>query len=243
MRASALSPVGMPLLNSSQIELCKWLGFLAMIADHANKLLFDGSMVGWAEFGRLAFPLFAFALSAGLSGSARAGVDRVALKLLLWGGISTLVTMPVWGGFRLNIFYTLAAGVLVGQFVWDLLQPSDRESISFDRTCVVLASILLSIFMEYQLVGVFMVAVTFVAYRAQSLLALAWWVISVGLLLLENYNNWSTAAVLVLAVLQFVQLRVPRIRGVFYWLYPSHLAVLGFAGWVLGTLPWQTIPA
>jgi len=48
-------------LNSSQIELFKWLAIFAMILDHVGFLLFPNE-IEFRIIGRVAFPLFAFVL-------------------------------------------------------------------------------------------------------------------------------------------------------------------------------------
>ena len=52
------------------------------------------------------------------------------------------------------------------------------------------------------------------------------WVLAVASLWLLNFNFWALTAVPTLLLATRVDLRVPRVRWVFYAFYPVHLAVL-----------------
>lgn len=201
-----------PQLNTWQIECAKWLGFVAMLADHTNKALFAGELVGWSEFGRLTFPLFAYALGSGLRSHADMG--SVEKRLWMWALASQVPFWLLWGRSDLNVLFALAGGVT-------FVQACARRDYLL---CAVLA--IGSTWVEFGWFGLGMVVASIYVARSQSLEVTCGWVASLALLGLSNGNDYALLSVPVLYLVQFVQLRVPRMRGVFYPLYPLHLLVL-----------------
>ena len=93
--------------HAGGLELVKWAGFAAMVADHID-LILCGRGVPWLhELGRFAFPAFAVALGMGLGMSERPGRGGAAILLP-----AVLAQAAWWAAeqpFRVNILFTFAA--------------------------------------------------------------------------------------------------------------------------------------
>jgi hypothetical protein len=55
-----ISSLAAPTVSTGQLDVLKVIAFLAMLSDHANKVLWHNAHPGMSIFGRLAFPLFAW---------------------------------------------------------------------------------------------------------------------------------------------------------------------------------------
>lgn len=214
-----------PRLSSSQIELCKWVGLLAMVCDHVDRAFFGDALIGWTEFGRLTFPAFAFALAQGLSQLEVERVGKVVVRLVVAGAVAQLFFFWLWGRGDLNCLFTFALGAGLW-WVW----------VSWRVALIVAVPLALwaSTAVEFQWPGLVMVVATIWACRGWG--GLPAWFFGLAVLGLVNRNSWGYLVVPLVFVLQLTPLAVPRVRGLFYWLYPGHMAVLCLVRAFLGVL-------
>ena len=103
-------------ISNGTIEGLKWLALLLMTGDHVNKYLFNETLPGLFEAGRLAMPIFVFVLAYNLARPGlleRGGFKRAIIKLAVCGVISTVPFIALGslydGWYPLNIFFTLLA--------------------------------------------------------------------------------------------------------------------------------------
>lgn len=101
-----------------QFQLMKWIAFVSMFVDHAQKAGLWTSTPLSSAFGRLAFPLFVIAFSAGTIARWRLGREIHWLRITGFGFVAQLVFPFVFGlhWWSLNILFVF----VVGGAVWKL---------------------------------------------------------------------------------------------------------------------------
>jgi hypothetical protein len=217
------APSAAPLrIADGTLEALKWLALALMLLDHVNTFLYDRALPGAYQAGRWVAPVFAFVLAYNLArpGALAQGVHgRVMRRLLLYGVLATPPFMAMVGNWwPLNIMFLLLAGTAV---VYGL-DRGDARGLAVAGLALVAGGLLA----EYFYPGVAMVVTAWVYCREPNGRHFAAWVLAVASLWLVNYNFWALTAVPTLLLATRVDLRVPRVRRVFYAFYPAHLAVL-----------------
>jgi hypothetical protein len=220
--SAAATPVIIP---NGTLEALKWLGLVLMTLDHTNKYLFDGKLPIAFEAGRLAMPIFGFVLAANLArpGAFAAGLyGRTMRRLAIYGVIATPFFLAladrVGGWWPLNILFMLltAAGVAC------LLQKNGIVN----RIGAIALFALGGSVVEFWWFGVaFVLAAKWYVTSARVAALIVCALPLAGLQLLDN-GLWALAALPLMVVAPHVDIRVPRLRHVFYVFYPLHLALL-----------------
>src|SRR3989344_3632203 len=98
-------------LSSNALKL---IACATMLIDHVGALFFPGVLL-WRLVGRLSFPLFAFLIAEGAEQSSDA--RKYLFRLLALAVVSELpyrlfIHATGFAGQRLNIFFTLSAGLV-----------------------------------------------------------------------------------------------------------------------------------
>ncbi|HET8692097.1 MAG TPA: TraX family protein [Steroidobacteraceae bacterium] len=207
--ASRLFPRG------EAIEALKWLGLAAMLVEHWMRYV-AGDLPAWAyAVGRLAFPLFVFALALGTRALATARLPAVIVRMLAFGIAAQVAQLAVDApAGQANILFTFALGVTA---VWLLESgwPPFLQALSLATIGV------LGLWCEFGVMGVALVAVTVKLARAGEAPAVAWLAVAalVGALALPNRNHFALAAVPLALAVGRSGIRIPRVRRAFYWIY------------------------
>ncbi|HEX6362629.1 MAG TPA: TraX family protein [Albitalea sp.] len=217
--ASRPAPVAIP---DGTLEAIKWLALALMVLDHVNTFLYDRTLPGAFQAGRLVFPLFAFVLGCNLArpGAFERGVHgRVVARLALFAVLATPAHWALVGRWwPLNILVTLLAATLT---VYGL----ERR----DAWGVVLAGAAFlagGLVGDYFYPGVAMAVAAWAYCRRPRLPRLLAWVAATASLATVNFNFWALAALPLLWIGRHADLRVPRLRWFFYAVYPLHLALI-----------------
>jgi len=204
------------------LEALKWVALVLMLLDHVNTFLFNRTLPGAYQVGRWVAPVFAFVLAYNLArpDALRRGVHlRVMARLLAFGLLATPPFMALVGRWwPLNILFLLLAGAAT-------IYGLDRGG----WAGIAIAALALGVgglLAEYFYPGVAMVVAAWAFCREPNGRHFALWVLFTASLVLLNGNLWALTAVPVLLLAPHVDLRVPRLRWMFYALYPLHLAVL-----------------
>ena len=208
-------------INDGSIESVKWLALILMTADHINHFLLKMQVPVMYEIGRLAMPIFGFVLAFNLArpGAFERGIHlRTMKRLLIFGLLATPFYGVLHKWLPLNILFTL---LLVTYLIY-IAEKDGKDS----RLLFILMFCIAGFFVEYAWFGV--------AYCLA-----AWWFckspnLERGLLLLAitvslwvtNLNFWACAALPLIYLASFSNIRIPRLRFVFYAYYPIHLALL-----------------
>ena len=212
-------------MSDGKVEAIKWLGLVLMTGDHVNKYLFNGTLPVLFQVGRIAMPLFVFILAFNLArpGALEYGVyHRSIFRLVVFSAIASLPFIALGGVFfgwwPLNILCML----LVLTIILYLIELGTVSSYA-------------------AAVGVFLIGGSFVEFfwpalafglavwwysKCPSWLALAVAVAALASLYFINRNMWALAILPVIILATFVDLRIPRLRWVFYVYYPLHLVAL-----------------
>jgi len=207
------------------LETIKWLALVLMTGDHVNKYLFNGTKEWLFDGGRIAMPLFVFVLAYNLArpgAIVRGAYRRTIWRLLVVGG----VTMPAFvalgglvaGWWPLNIMFTMAT-------IAGMLLLVDRGTVAC-RACAAGAFLAAGAMVEFWWPALALGLAVWLYCRRPSWLAIALATAAFAGLWYVNGNPWAFAAVPIALGAFGADLRVPRLRWVFYAYYPAHLVAL-----------------
>jgi hypothetical protein len=210
-------------ITSGTMEAIKWVALLSMTIDHANRFFYDQTVSAAYCAGRLAMPLFAFILAYNLAqpGTLSRGIyTRVLTRLILFGLLAT----PGYMAMRhlelplpLNIMFMLAAAVAALYFY----EQGER----FGKIIATAIVLIAGFYVEYIWVGILFCLAAWCYCRKPSLLALFAWLITFLLLDELNGNHWALLSLPLIYLGTKVDLKIPRIRYLFYVYYPLHLSI------------------
>jgi len=219
--------------TDGQLELLKWVALASMFVDHIGRHLLGAGYATW-EFGlgRIAFPLFVLVIALNLArpGDRAGRAARTSRRLALWCVVSLVPSVMARGEPQMiNVLGTLGLGAAL---CWAI---ESRAAVAL-RVLACLAVGVASNHVEFGLAGVFMVAAIYL-WQAHDepgaalvavllFLATAWLNRSFGGL----YGLLGTLACLPIAwVARHVPAQIPRLKHLFYLVYPLHLAAIGVA--------------
>lgn len=226
---------GRPALpDHAAFEPAKLAAILAMAVDHYGKIVDLDLFEQTHALGRIAFPLFAAIVGARLARDPGLA-PRYLRNLVLWA----LASQPVYvvcgrDWLDLNIFFTLALGVVATAFLQSCDSRGDRLHLAG-----LAAAAIASTFVDYGPLGVAAIPIMTLALARFGATGL-WLAGPVGLAAnvvwalppLEAADFVALAAGPVLAATGLVRLRLPRLPAIaFYAFYPAHL--LAFHLWDL----------
>lgn len=215
------------LLSGGTVEALKWLGLVLMTGDHVNKYLFNATLPGLFEAGRLCLPIFVFVLSYNLArpGALDRGIHiRMMKRLTMYGVLSSIPFIALnlnhlhGGWWPLNVLFALLVititaylvekGGIVNLVASGTVFLIGGSSVEFWWSAIALG---LSIWMYCKHPS--WIAATFVVLSCAAL----WFI---------NKNLWGMAALPLIMIAKHIDLSVPRSRRMFYAYYPMHLALL-----------------
>ncbi len=210
--------------HDGTIEFVKWIALAAMLVDHVGLLVFDQGRFSLADdVGRIAFPLFAFVLGLKLavgSGAASPTSLRTVKRLFLWALISFvpfyLAAGRLWPP---NIFFTLGLGALA---CW--VESSALPD--WQRWLAYFGIVVASFGCDYFAPGVFLILSVCVLYRRASVSAAAATLLCCVLLAFMSWSPWTLLAIPIASSVHWLRLSVPRLKWLFYAIYPLHLLAI-----------------
>lgn len=213
--------------HDGALELVKWIALAAMLVDHAGALLFhqDASSLSY-RIGRISFPLFAFVLACKLSAKPAGDAQsllRTVRRLLIWALVSLVpfyLAMERW--WTPNIFFTLGLGVLACWVIESSL-PALRRSLAW------LGIFAASFGCDYFAPGVFLMPSVYLLYRRPGLPAAAVVLLCCAGIAWLTASLWAVLAIPIAAATHKMRIDVPRVRWLFYAIYPLHLLAIAAA--------------
>jgi hypothetical protein len=99
------------IFSGAPLDVVKLVAAILMVADHVNVMFLEHEANIWWNLGRIAFPLFCFALACNLQRGTR--VPEYVGMLLLLGAVSQPIYAMALGGDDGNILFTLAVGAAI----------------------------------------------------------------------------------------------------------------------------------
>jgi hypothetical protein len=209
-------------MDDGTLEGLKWLALVLMVLDHVDKYFFHEQYQIVFFAGRICMPLFALILAYNLArpDSLESGrYSRILRKLALFGALAMpaywLLGVPF---FVLNIMFTLAIGVLC---IWLI-----NEGGALNKTIALLAFFILSALVEFWWFGAAVIIVSWYFFNKPSVVSAALVVAAIASLAIVNRNFYALLALPIFFGAQYVKVAVPRLRHVFYVIYPAHLTLI-----------------
>jgi TraX protein len=221
-------------LNIKNLELLKYIAFVCMILDHINTFLYQGKIPYFYEIGRLAMPLFCFTFAYGLGcrrkheikTSTKKSEMNLVLKTLLNGVLSFYffycLNKPNIYWYPLNIMFLFSTVAFLIHYI---------ENKPFDLNRFFLCSIIFFIcgaVVDYFWIGLLFCLAVYYYAKTNHIYTLGLLIVSFLLLCWLNNNLFALLALILIWINSLKKIQIPRIKNLFYFLYPTHLAVLCF---------------
>jgi hypothetical protein len=198
---------------------------MTMLAEHWMRYVAGELPPGIFALGRLAFPLFVFALALGLRAQPLPKLAAVMLRLFLWAVVAQAMLLFVDApSLQLNVLFTFTFGVAAACAL-----GSGRSPLAAAVALCAIGAV--STRCEFGPAGVAFVAGSVALARAQDRPLVAWLVVAglLAALAVPNGNHWALAAVPVALALAALPIRIPRVRGVFYRMYALQFPIYAIA--------------
>ncbi|WP_256704108.1 TraX family protein [Paenibacillus sp. FSL R5-0766] len=206
--------------------MMQWIAMITMLIDHIGAVFFP-HIIELRIIGRIAFPIYAFAVYIGYKHTR--DVQKYIWRLFWIAIISQVPFMAAFNHYSLNVVWTLWSALLV-LFVIDKL-PSRLLGIPI----VIGAGWFMEISqMDYGMYG--LVLVLLFRYFQGPVLVVAHVLLNALYLLLHNSSvqMYSVLATAGIAIAQYYQagFRMKGPRWVWRYFYPAHLAIIAIIRWV-----------
>jgi hypothetical protein len=217
--ASGEAPAPLHIADGT-LEALKWLSLVLMTADHVNKFLFNERLPIVFEMARLVMPLFGFVLAYNMArpdARTTGAHARTARRLAVFGLVATPPFVVMVGWWPLNVMFMLLLAVGI---IWLL------DGGALHRIAAAALFIGAGAFVEFWWFGVASCVAAWAYCRQPTAGRALGWVLAIASLGVVNGNPWALAAVPIVFVAAHIDLRVPRLRGLFYLYYAGHLCTL-----------------
>lgn len=203
------------------LEVLKWTAMILMTLDHVNKYLLDASVPALYALGRLALPIFGFALAYNLARpqALADGVHvRVMKRLTIYGALATPAFWMLVGWWPLNVLFMLLAITVI---LWLYGQGGLHH-----RWLAALVLVVGGALVEFWWFGIFYGLACWAYCRSPSLGRGTAWVAATALLGVVNGNVAALAALPLLIAATQARFTAPRLRWLAYGFYPAHLTLI-----------------
>ena len=181
------------------------------------------------DIGRATMPLFMFVLAYNLARPNTLKNDvhlRAMKRLALFGIIATipyaaLNKLQLGGWWPINILGAL----FITTMIIYCLEKGDQKSF----TIAVLAFIFGGAVVEFFWFGILICLASWYYCKRPSWISLIVWVGATASLFIFNKNWYALAVIPVIFLAPRVQVRIPRMKNIFYIYYPAHLSAIWLA--------------
>ncbi|WP_405159025.1 TraX family protein [Paenibacillus sp. FSL H8-0283] len=206
--------------------MMQWIAMITMLIDHIGAVFFP-HIIELRIIGRIAFPIYAFAVYVGYKHTR--DVQKYIWRLFWIAIISQVPFMAAFNHYSLNVVWTLWSALLV-LFVIDKLPPK-----LLGIPIVIGAGWFMEISqMDYGMYGLLLVLLF--RYFQGPVLVVAHVLLNALYLLLHNSSvqMYSVLATAGIAIAQYYQagFRMKGPRWVWRYFYPAHLAIIAIIRWV-----------
>lgn len=206
--------------------MMQWIAMITMLIDHIGAVFFP-HMIELRIIGRIAFPIYAFAVYIGYKHTR--DVQKYIWRLFWIAMISQVPFMAAFNHYSLNVVWTLWSALLV------LLAIDKLPSRLLAIPIVIGAGWFMEISqMDYGMYGLLLVLLF--RYFQGPVLVVAHVVLNALYLLLHNSSvqMYSVMATVGIAIAQYYHagFRMKGPRWVWRYFYPAHLAIIAIIRWV-----------
>lgn len=228
-------------LSGAPLDCIKLAAATAMTFSHVNRILFHAEYPAFWYVGRLAFPLFAFAIAVHLARGAEA--RPYVQRLLLIAVISQPIYAVAFGVYSANVIFTLAAGAALAPLICAQRPLARHVAFAFAVAMILTPWLRARSGLDYGLAGVLLPAALIVCFEAK--IAYALWIaliiVGVSLYPIAPFSaivgavvasTLGCAAVIALSMVFRGRKRFLPTYAL-YVFYPAHLAALFVIGHVL----------
>ena len=200
--------------KSKKNDLLKTIGIVSMLIDHVGLILFPQVQI-LRIVGRLAFPVFAFAVADGYRHTS--DLKKYFFRLLIFATVSQLPFMLAVNPVKLNVLFTLALSLAVLHFF--------KKKQYLIALTFVLMSVVIP--MDFGLYGA-LAASFFYFFKNKWRQIGAFDVLTIVHAIILQWSIQLFSIFGVLLILFFPD-RMPKLqlpKYFFYWFYPGHLLLL-----------------
>lgn len=212
------------------IETLKWLALLVMLAEHWMRYVV-GELPTWVyDCGRVVFPLFVLSLALGLRSQPCEKLRAVLVRMVAWAVVAQVTIQFVDAPTgQLNVLFTFSLG-LAAAYGLGCMTPSFGLALGLCAIGAVATQC------EFGVAGVAFVTAAVAIARAKELPPAAYLVVlgTLVALAVPNGNHYALAAAPVAVLVWILRIRLPRLRGAFYWAYALQFPALAGARWAMG---------
>ncbi|MEA2007267.1 MAG: TraX family protein [Patescibacteria group bacterium] len=200
--------------KSNKNDLLKTIGIVSMLVDHVGLILFPQVQI-FRAIGRLAFPVFAFAISDGYRYTSN--LKKYFFRLLIFAVVSQIPFMLAINPWKLNVIFTLVLSLAVLHFF------SKKNYI----VVIILVTVSVIIPMDFGIYGA-LAASIFYFFKNKNHQIGAFVLLTIVHVTILGWALQLLSIFGVLIILFFPD-RMPKVqlpRYFFYWFYPVHLLLL-----------------
>lgn len=206
--------------------MMQWIAMITMLIDHIGAVFFP-HVVELRIIGRIAFPIYAFAVFIGYKHTRN--VQKYIWRLFWIAVISQIPFMAAFNHFSLNVVWTLWSALLV-LLALDKL-PSKLISIPI---AIGAGWVMEWSHMDYGTYGLLLVLLF--RYFKGPVLVMAHVILNALYLLLHHSSlqMYSMLATMGIAIAQYYQasFRLKGPRWIWRYFYPAHLAIIAVIRWI-----------
>jgi len=201
-------------IRNGKNDLLKMIGIVSMFIDHVGIILFPQVII-LRIIGRLAFPIFAFAIANGYEHTLN--LKKYFFRLLIFAVISQIPFMLTINFMELNFLFTLTVSLAVLHFF--------KKKQRFAAIIFIVLSVIIP--MDFGLYGVLLPS--FFYFFKKNLLIIAAFTLSTifhTIIWQWAIQLFSVLGLLLILFLQDTKSKLHLPKYFFYWFYPGHLIIL-----------------
>lgn len=197
-------------------NVLKLIALLTMVIDHVGAVLYPNIIV-LRMIGRISFPIFAYLLALGYKSTHDA--KKYLKRLLLFGLLSEIPYILAFNSDNLNIFFTLALGLMAIMF----FEKKENLYVIIVFCFAVFAHV------DYGIYGVFVIFFMYVYVYYSKMIGTILFILAT--FVYSYFNVLQIFAILSIPLIGLLEnipkdIDIKKYKYVFYAFYPLHLVLL-----------------